>query len=140
MDGVFSISTFTEPRFRKWSDVHPKTGTIIGLVHHGANVGVFAIFDYGPEYDVDRWDRELKVYLPTDTDFKGWGGKWWPLSSICSSFPDSEIARHFSGIQNHPDNYLWIYPNLEPYVTEDWYKELLDATPDLKLEGGTQCI
>lgn len=127
MDGIFNAGTFTVPRFHRWDQIRPKPGLVVGLVHDGTNVGVFAMQDY------DRNSSyELKVYIPIDTDFRGWGGNWWPLSSIVHSFPDSEIARHFEDISIHPENYRWIYPNLEPYIDEDWFKELLDATPDLK--------
>lgn len=132
MDGTFDIATFTEPRFRRWDQVKPKLGMIFGLTHRGTATGVFAMLDYCAH----RGERELLIYIPVDTDFKSWNGKWWPLDSVCKAFPDSEIARHFSGIAEHPENYQWIYPNLEPYLSEDWFKELLEATPDLKFELG----
>ena len=130
MDGIFDISTFTEPRFHNLSVVSPSLGMIVGLIHVGTSAGVFAMYDLNC-----AGAKEFKVYIPIDTDFKGWGGNWWPLSSVLRSFPDSEIARHFSGVEVHPENYIWIYPNLEPYATEDWFRELVDVTPDLKLGG-----
>lgn len=133
MDGIFDISTFTEPRFRRLDLLKPKLGMIFGLTHFGTAAGVFAMLDY---CSLRSLERELLVYIPADTDFKGWGGKWWSLESVCRAFPDSEIARHFSGVIDHPENYTWIYPNLEPFVSEDWFQELLDATPDLKFELG----
>lgn len=136
MDGIFDISTFTEPRFHSWNEVRPRPGLIIGLMHAGTNIGVFAMWDIDPNMEQPYI---LKVYIPVDTDFKGWGGRWWPLDSIIRHFPDSEIARHYEGFSQHPENYIWIYPNLEPFVSEDWFKEISDATPDFEWEGGYQC-
>lgn len=132
MDGIFDVSTFTEPRFHRWDEVRPRPGLVVGLMHYGTSVGVFAMWDLDPNMNSPY---VLKVYIPVDTDFKGWGGRWWPLESILRQFPDSEIARHFGGFDDHPENYCWIYPNLEPYLTEDWFQEILDATPELRWEG-----
>ena len=131
MDGIFTKSTFTEPRFHRWDQIKPRPGLVIGLVHIGTDSGVFAMWDLDPNMKDSSKPYELKVYVPIDTDFRGWGGKWWPLESIARSFPESEIAKHFSGITEHPENYIWIYPNLEPYLTESWFQEIIDATPDL---------
>lgn len=135
MDGIFDISTFTEPRFHRWDEVRPRPGLIIGLMHVGTTIGVFAMWDLDPNMEQPYI---LKVYIPVDTDFKGWGGRWWPLDSIIRQFPDSEIARHYEQFYQHPENYIWIYPNLEPFLTEDWFKEIADATPDFEWEGGYQ--
>ena len=133
MDGIFGISTFTEPRFHRWDQVRPRPGMVVGLVHAGTEIGVFAMQDLSSSLSADS-PYELKIYIPVDTAFKGWGGRWWLLSSILHSFPDSEISKHFSGFKDHPENYIWIYPNLEPFLTEDWIQDLIEATPDLKQE------
>lgn len=132
MDGIFDVSTFTEPRFRRWSQIRPRLGLVVGLIHDGTSAGIFAMQDLSSGMDTPY---EIKIFIPTDTDFKGWGGKWWPLNSVVNQFPESEIAKHFSGIGKHPENYIWIYPNLEQYFTEDWFQEILNATPDLKQEA-----
>ncbi len=136
MDGIFDVKTFTVPRVHRWDEVRPRPGLIIGLIHVGTNIGVFAMWDLDPNMEQPYI---LKVYIPVDTDFKGWGGRWWPLDSIIRQFPDSEIARHYEGFYQHPENYIWIYPNLERFLTEDWFKEIADATPDFEWEGGYQC-
>lgn len=133
MDGIFPVATFTEPRIHRWDLLRPRPGLIVGLSHRGTDAGVFAMQDFSS--DNAKGPYELKVFIPVDSGFRGWGGKWWPLSSIVRSFPDSEIAKHFSGITEHPENYEWIYPNLEPFVTEDWFQELIDATPDFECVG-----
>lgn len=130
MDGIFSAETFTVPRWHDWIYVRPKPGLVVGLNHIGTNAGIFAMQDYD-----DSNDLHVHVYIPRNCDgMKGWEGRWWDIESIVKFFPDSEISRHFGDIldASHHVNYRWIYPNLDPFIDEEWFKEMLDDTPDLK--------
>lgn len=134
MDGIFPVATFTEPRFHRWDAIKPRAGLLVGLVHIGTNVGIFAMQDYEcPDGMIDTAHKTILVYIPaTAYNMEGWTGRWWPLSAVIRAFPDSEISKHFSMIFDHPDGYKWIYPNLEPFLSEDWFHELCEATPELE--------